>query len=119
MEKLKPCPFCGGEASLERSHHTVFGDGYWVECENTNCPCNPHTIDFRDEDMAVNAWNERLGQDRQRHTCKTCSFSEPAKVEVDGKPLVRCLLSGISYHEDGFCSWWFGKDGEHDEQADC
>lgn len=106
-DKLKPCPFCGGEASLERSHHTVFGDGYWVECENANCPCNPHTIDYRDEDMAVNAWNERLGM-----ICKTCLFSKPANVEVDGEPLIKCKLSGMSMREDGSCSLWMEQEVE-------
>ncbi len=66
MEKLRPCPFCGNEASLEHSHDTVFGDGWWVECTNPHCPCNPYTIDFRDEDMAVNAWNGRQN-DEQIH----------------------------------------------------
>jgi len=36
-EQLKPCPFCGGEASLVRNDPEVKGDLFDVVCRSTGC----------------------------------------------------------------------------------
>ena len=54
MNKLKPCPFCGGKDS---GILTTSYDGYWfaVFCEN----CMAHTRKCRQEKDAIEAWNRR------------------------------------------------------------
>lgn len=56
--KLKPCPFCGGEATI----YTVVWGRYVVGCETGKCYCNTMTHDlpiFIDEQEAIEAWNRR------------------------------------------------------------
>lgn len=50
-DKLKSCPFCGGEAEMIE---TLFCD-YKVECEK----CGASTSYCDSEEMAVEAWNRR------------------------------------------------------------
>ena len=54
-EKLKPCPFCGGEAFEWRTNHRVF-----IQCSNFNA--NSHLVEVRaeTEQEAVEAWNRRI-----------------------------------------------------------
>lgn len=49
--KLKPCPFCGGEAELFRDYM----GWYVIECT----ACGNGTLHFAKSDGAVNAWNRR------------------------------------------------------------
>lgn len=53
-EKLKPCPFCGGDAVFNGESYHFGGQ---VECQNSDCEViGP----FRDaEHDAVVAWNTR------------------------------------------------------------
>jgi Lar family restriction alleviation protein len=53
MDKLKPCPFCGGEAC-------VYSDG-WGVWFGVSCKCGHHTDEFRTEQEAIEAWNKRKG----------------------------------------------------------
>lgn len=55
--KLKLCPFCGGEAILQKGI-----DGrYFVECNITKSHCSviPKTWAYKTKKEAINAWNER------------------------------------------------------------
>lgn len=62
--KLKPCPFCGGEASIRASENS---NRFFVGCFNDGCPVNPCSGDFLldgvyDDEMkqaAVDEWNTR------------------------------------------------------------
>lgn len=59
---LKPCPFCGGEASVKRE---VFAGttvrGYCVSCDDNSCneaiECSTYAFDTEVE--AIGAWNYR------------------------------------------------------------
>ena len=58
MEKLKPCPFCGGEAVALQN------DGWYVACDY--CECAFLGVDIKDgtgiwktEEIAIKHWNER------------------------------------------------------------
>ena len=50
-QKLKPCPFCGGEASIYVAHD----DGYYVCCDECGC-CLPV---YNMEQDAIREWNRR------------------------------------------------------------
>lgn len=62
-EKLKPCPFCGVEASVK---YAAIGKGsakgYWVSCDNGDCrediECATYAFDTEAE--AIEAWNRRV-----------------------------------------------------------
>lgn len=66
-DKLKPCPFCGGEAVLRivepHTHYIVdmpdYGGGAFVEC--TECTCG---VSAETEQAAVKVWNIRKPMDR-------------------------------------------------------
>ena len=45
MDKLKKCPFCGGEAEI-----------FWVICKE----CTAETKDFDTKEEAIEAWNRRV-----------------------------------------------------------
>lgn len=51
--KLKPCPFCGGEAEF------VGYKSYWIIC--VDCTAESAVYDSKAE--AVEAWNRRVGQE--------------------------------------------------------
>lgn len=64
-EKLKPCPFCGGEASVKYAALVSgFPCGYWVGCDNGDCHENIEcsTYAFDTEAEAIEAWNRRDGK---------------------------------------------------------
>lgn len=53
MSELKPCPFCGGEASVE----IKWGNWFLVRCNN--CPCDLGRSWFPKKRQAIEAWNRR------------------------------------------------------------
>lgn len=72
-EKLKPCPFCGGEAetkgrmltSISAGGKKEFSVTNWVvRCKNRDCfmsglRTGAFMDDFLSEDEAIEAWNKR------------------------------------------------------------
>lgn len=58
MERLKPCPFCGGEAKIAEKNFVRYS--LWIAvCQK----CGMQTrIKFSDEDAAI-AWNRRVNDD--------------------------------------------------------
>lgn len=65
-EKLKPCPFCGGEAVV----HTL-GTGYMVEC----LECAVSTVCENTKAEAVAAWNRR-SYSKKSNNSKSINYSE-------------------------------------------
>ena len=59
LDKLKPCPFCGGEAKVLYVSH--MGRSEWrVYCYDTvGCVFNPRTPWYRSRYYAVRKWNRR------------------------------------------------------------
>ncbi|MBE6784163.1 MAG: restriction alleviation protein, Lar family [Ruminococcaceae bacterium] len=58
MTDLKPCPFCGGEAILQKGT-----DGRcWIECNITKSHCSviPKTWAYKTKKEAIEAWNRRV-----------------------------------------------------------
>lgn len=61
-QKLKPCPFCGGEAIIihEAFRKNIYGVdviGTAIGCDN----CNAQMF-YRDKEEAIEAWNKRIGE---------------------------------------------------------
>ena len=53
--KLKPCPFCGGEAKMMTTYIGEMRE-YNVTCRMCSCIL----ISFTTEQEAINAWNMRV-----------------------------------------------------------
>ena len=93
MDKLKPCPFCGGEA------HTFHNYLWHVKCDGTggNYYCVMGFGAFVTEAEAIAAWNRRAETVEQR-TCRNvyekghfkCSecghYTQARMVYRDGEP---------------------------------
>lgn len=59
MTELKPCPFCGGEASvLELNGFSM--SRYFVSCDT----CSASGDHRETEEAAIEAWNRRVTDDR-------------------------------------------------------
>ncbi len=99
IEKLKPCPFCGGEAKIV--HHKFFSEvvrhwedgGYSIECKN--CHASGYQL-WSCEKQASKAWNRRV------------SFNERIKGEwilerePDGTPYCfHCSVCDKDFHHIG------------------
>ena len=54
IDKLLPCPFCGGPASIEHKEHGVIELG----CDNIGCAVLPSATQLSLEAAAKN-WNHR------------------------------------------------------------
>lgn len=63
MEKLKPCPFCGGEAELEIKQHVPKGYDYIPRCANPSC-AGRLTKKWINAEEAIKAWNRRTSDAR-------------------------------------------------------
>ena len=61
-EKLKPCPFCGGEARINIFAHGW--NGYSVSCSNIY-KCRATQEKFNTEKEAIEAWNTRVGESNE------------------------------------------------------
>jgi len=62
--KLKPCPFCGPEASCKpkfASPECIFTEGYWVECPV--CGISLEANEANTPEEAVEIWNHRPGEE--------------------------------------------------------
>ena len=62
-EKLKPCPFCGGEAALQygRFYGNEFYKDYFCFCDE----CEASTTYFPTVAEAIEAWNRRVNNECQ------------------------------------------------------
>lgn len=90
MEELKPCPFCGGEADIDK-----YGWGWNVRCLDPKChfhivPMPAHET----EKEAIEAWNTRYES--------TCTNT------YDGREF-ECSECGVQWHllsrADVFDEW--------------
>ena len=60
MIKLKPCPFCGGEAEMKIHEHIPRGFDYTPRCKDSSC-CGRIMKKWNNEETARYAWNLRKG----------------------------------------------------------
>ena len=59
MNILKPCPFCGGVATLKIVPHIPVGYDYIPQCNDPSCAGRLNKK-FGTEDTAIYAWNRRF-----------------------------------------------------------
>lgn len=92
MTKLKRCPFCGGEASLEviRENEVAF---CCVECDQ----CGISTYSSTNMKEVVDMWNTRTPEIVQ---CGECVYWEPENCR---NPNILMRDQQMTY--DDFCSW--------------
>lgn len=57
-DKLKPCPFCGGNAETMSIELMDGKEVHYVRCKDIYC-CGRITRKWTDFDTAVYAWNRR------------------------------------------------------------
>src|SRR4051812_35079938 len=57
QEGLKPCPFCGAQATTYIGH-TDEGDTFNVACSRVSCGARIEELGI-DQDQAIAAWNRR------------------------------------------------------------
>ena len=68
-EKLKPCPFCGGEGKIRfdiGDYRTGEYRGYYVQCGNLDVNCLASWISggcFSTKEEAIEAWNRRANDE--------------------------------------------------------
>ena len=60
-EELKPCPFCGGEATLDHVNGS-HGELWDIFCSTRSCEIRPCTVWFTTEQDAIEAWNRRVSE---------------------------------------------------------
>lgn len=56
--ELKPCPFCGKKARLQR-----IGKSYYVTCDGSYCKIKPTTWAYSVKEKAIEEWNRRANND--------------------------------------------------------
>lgn len=102
MEKLKPCPFCGGEFTQVRyiglSKDSAFKRGYRGEC----CDCFAITKACTDPAEAAAVWNaraERTCKNMQEHgfECSECDFFDAYADETRINYCPNCGAKVSSY----------------------
>lgn len=63
-EKLKPCPFCGGEAKIKydsfQNRRGKIKSVVLISCKELNCTIRPKTQWHIRKDEAIEAWNRRV-----------------------------------------------------------
>lgn len=97
MAELKRCPFCGGEAILE----TVDGNSP-KECY-IYCPeCDFESGVYSEPKFIVEKWNRRADNVSPVVRCKDCKHL--VAVNVNGKGIPTCRVSGMEVATDEFCS---------------
>lgn len=59
MNKLKPCPFCGGKATTE--NYSSGGKMIMIKCADPNCKMSVYVVS-QNPDEAKDLWNRRVNQ---------------------------------------------------------
>lgn len=96
MDKLKRCPFCGGEALLEPYRARK---GYEASIQCNQCLCSMSTITYDEEETAiedvVKAWNRRVNDASVVH-------GKWGDNGIAGSMLVKCSVCGFDCGANSF-----------------
>lgn len=98
MDKLLPCPFCGGEASLDYDFNGI-GVTYGIHCPKCHCAIIDTGTYSKDE--AIAAWNRRAQPENKPLTnadhIRSMSDEELAEWLVDANMCERVCI------EEDYC----------------
>ena len=86
-QKLKPCPFCGGEALKCVSF--IAPNMHWVLCKNCHAAPDVHATEAK----AIAAWNTRHTPDREAVAKLLCEISDDDWKQ--GKRFWRCQADRV------------------------
>lgn len=79
MTKLKPCPFCGSKAKMER---TPINPYYYVICTNLECDATVGRFQPTEEE-AVAVWNRRDGEQIMKTVIATIIEKNEYRIKID------------------------------------
>ncbi|WP_148428338.1 Lar family restriction alleviation protein [Eubacterium callanderi] len=97
MTKLKRCPFCGGEAEMNRILNSDGEPEYYISvCKKHDCPGNVREV-YKSEETAIKVWNTRTPEIVR---CGECVYWEPENCR---NPNILMRDQQMTY--DDFCSW--------------
>lgn len=97
-EKLRNCPFCGGEAKKRKT----YSGRIWIECQNL---CIEQSCVHKSPKLAITTWNTRASDKRVSKLIETL---EQARCPNN------CFNGSIAHGEPGNweqeqCQWCFEK----------
>lgn len=97
-DKLKPCPFCGGDAHLKYIVNEGAGvTHYGVNC----CYCSVEKVWFEDQGRAVKIWNTRTDiADELAAALRFCITPAAGRVIPDGTAYDRAQAALAKYKEN-------------------
>ena len=78
--KLKPCPFCGGQAEIWHCNRLIY-KMVVVRCTH----CNAQTFANYDEAKAVRMWNTRSRRRDKDALFQPCPFCGSDRASFDGR----------------------------------
>lgn len=74
-DRLKPCPFCGGEAEVNVIDYDEtdldMDSTWWVQCRECGALTDEYSGGDEAEAAAIKAWNKRAERWNERHE-RTC-----------------------------------------------
>ena len=102
MNELKPCPFCGGEASYEYSYDDYNHD--CIVCHNDECGASLTCWPYEGEKVTA-AWNRRAKPDAAPVVrCKECEHYNATGFPALNPGTGWCDKMDRGTHDDFYCS---------------
>lgn len=105
-EKLKPCPFCGGEAEMQPWKYNWKLDGFIYDIVCLHCGCSFKASYCETKEEAIAKWNARA-----ERTCM--NMDHPASLAF------KCSACGRGSDDFGFryCPWCGARVLSEEEQG--
>jgi len=106
--ELLPCPFCGGEAKLNKEYEQEYATS---TCCVVECDCGLITDIYDDPEEAINIWNTRAKQKQEEYKkyefCKDvkCTQYEIKKRRIEYKMSCEREIFGCSKTAKEFHEW--------------
>ena len=93
-DKLLPCPFCGGEATISDGGYS--GEKFLARCRDLSCPAASGFI-RKTHDEAIAAWNRRA--DHLPDATKMVSNADRIRKTTD-EELAKMLAYNYDFYEE-------------------